>query len=183
MCNVAPDDDLYVNAFSRTTGRILAIPLSQFARTATGVELPDQLQGASLVADSVPELDLITGFPITIPLTGVSQYPPLSFDVTGDEVFFNHTGAYRSTFVGTATSTPGLTSTLTVTAVPTGTTAIVGPATVTADLSMTGTTSLNYSFLTNITDAGSDVYFTATTSAVDSNVSILNGALDVIKIT
>lgn len=174
-----PDEDLYFNAFSRTTGRIVDLPVSQFARVS-GIPTTAPFQGSSLVGTFGSPLD-ITGTTV-LPIEETSQFPPLSFTIEDDEVFFNQVGSYRVNVSGAVAGTPGVQSSVTITAVPTGTTAIISDESIVAVTSEAGGTgSFSYPFLANVTDAGSDLFFTATT--FDSNVSILNGAIDIVKVT
>lgn len=191
--------ELYINAFDRRNGRVVDLPLSRLCNNCC----PEQVAqiNPALVGYFAPVVPLIPNAPIAAPrrigaprLVGqatvaaqpldiVSSYqtPPGAFNVQGADVAFNYTGIYNVRVAGTITGTPGVSSSVVITPVPTGNTTIVGPPTTVAITNPVGVAFFDYPFLVDVPTQGSDLFFTASTP--NSNVSILNGTINIVRVS
>lgn len=173
------DEDVYFNAFSRRSGRILDFPLSALQRVPNGSPVQAPFQGAAL-ASGIVSPTVVTGATV-LPLTNTNQFPPMSFSVIANDILFNSAGTYNVSLSGTVTGNPGVQSAVTVTSVPSGTLSIVGSPSLVATTSSGGQPgTFDYPFLANVSGGVADIYFTASTAS--ANVSIINGAVSIVKV-
>lgn len=169
--------DLYINAFDKSCGRMIELPLSHIGQC-----IPNEkcIQCASLVGYLPSTVPITSGTVGTalIPASTTSSTPN-SFNVNGGNIGFGYLGIYNVEVAGQIVTTPGTKASVTITPTTTGGARVVGPSSATAT-AMNGTGAFDYPFLVNVPTCGSTLSFSATTAS--SNVSIINGSINIIRV-